>query len=110
MESIKIDVEGAELEVITVELTKEEVTSIYKARKELVSKVAELQKELESLKTSKKYADDGNREYNEEIQQANTLLTALGIQEKTNEEESYYRKPLKVATRIALLLAQQRNS
>ena len=110
MDSIKIDVEGTDLEIITIELGKEEVVALYKQRKELNTKLAELQKELESLKSGKKYAEDRRDEYNEELSQANTLLSALGVQEKTNEEEAYYRKPLKVATRIALYIASLRNT
>lgn len=105
---IKIDVEGTELESITIELSKEEVAAMYKQRKELTAKVVELQKEVDSVKSNKKYTEDRNAELSNELSEANTLLTALGVQEKTNEEESYYRKQLKIATRIALYIANSK--
>lgn len=105
---IKIEVEGTELESITIELSKEEVSAMYKQRKELNAKVSELQKEVESVKSNKKYTEDRNAELSNELSEANTLLTALGVQEKTSEEESYYRKQLKIATRIALYIANSK--
>lgn len=105
---IKIEVEGTELESVTIELSKEEVSAMYKQRKELTAKVVELQKEVESVKSNKKYTEDRNAELSNELSEANTLLTALGVQEKTSEEESYYRKQLKIATRIALYIANSK--
>jgi hypothetical protein len=105
METIKIAVQGEELEVINVELTAEEVRGLYVLRKEQIVKIAELEKKLDSTEKSKKYADDRDTESRNELSQANTLLTALGIAEKTNEENDYQRKALTVSTRIALYIA-----
>lgn len=107
METITISVEGEELEQINVELTKEEVAAIYKQRKEQSKRIAELEKQLDETQKSKKYAEDARDAARTELDQAHTLLTALGIQDKTNHEESYYRKDLQVSTRIALYIAKQ---
>jgi hypothetical protein len=108
METIKITVDGQEFEQITLELSAEEVTSIYKQRKEQQARIAELEKKLKELESSKKYAEDRRDAAESELSHANVLLTALGVQEKTSEEEVYYRKVLPVATRIALYIAVYR--
>lgn len=107
MESIVITVSGEELEQVNVELTKEEVCAIYLQRKEQVRKIAELEKKLADAETVHKYTKGKLDAASEELDQANTLLTALGIQEKTDHEEIYYRKNLQVATRIALYIAKK---
>jgi hypothetical protein len=108
MQTIIITVAGEELESLNLELTAEEVTALYKLRKEQTAKVAELEKKLTDLEKSKKYTEEKLSSATDEIQQANTLLTALGIQEKTGEEEAYYRKVLNISTRIALYIATKR--
>jgi chromosome segregation ATPase len=105
MTTIIITVPGEELENLSIELTSEEVTALYKLRKDNAVRVAELEKKLKDAETNLKYAQDGRTEAQNELSQANTLLSALGIAEKTNEEESYYRKPLPVVARIALYIA-----
>lgn len=105
MNTITISVCGEELEVINVELTSEEVTALYKLRKEQALKIADLEKKVADSASSLKHANERNDAAQAELSQANVLLTALGVQEKTNEEETYYRKPLQVATRIALYIA-----
>jgi len=110
MESITIEVEGEELETIKIELTSEEVRAIYKLRKEQSVKIEELEKSLKSVEQSKKYEEEKKKELENQINQANMLLTALGVEDKTNEEESYYRKEIPVATRIALYIARVNNA
>lgn len=105
MNTITITVAGEELENLNIELTSEEVSALYKLRKEQVQRIAELEKKLKDTEQSLKYAADGRAEAQTELSQANTLLSALGVAEKTNEEESYYRKRLSVTTRIALYIA-----
>lgn len=105
MNTITIQVSGEELETINIELSAEEVAALYKLRKENSSKLAELEKNLAAEKSIKECALTSRNESQAEIQEANTLLTALGVKEKTDHEESYYRKDLKVATRIALYIA-----
>ena len=104
MEKICIVVESEELEKISIELTADEVLALYKLRKEQTAKIAELEKQAQANKNTLEYLQKQQSQLQEEISEANTLLTALGIQEKTNAEESYYRKDLNVSTRIALLL------
>lgn len=108
MNTITITVPGEELENLSIELSTEEVTALYKLRKEQAAKIADLEKKVTDSERNKKYADDKLSDATSELQQAHTLLTALGIQEKTTEEEAYYRKPLQVATRIALYIATTR--
>lgn len=105
MNSITIAVQGEELETINIELTAEEVRALYTFRKEATAKIAELTKELENTKKNASYTLDRLNEATSELNEAHTLMTALGIKDKTDHEESYYRKDLKMATRIALYIA-----
>ena len=107
MQTITITVPGEELESLSIELSAEEVASLYRLRKEQTMKVADLEKKIVDLERGKKYAEEKLFEANAEIQQSDTLLTALGIQEKTQEEEAYYRKRLTIPTRIALYIAMR---
>lgn len=108
MNTITIQVFGEELETLNVELTSEEVAALYKLRKENAVKIAELEKKLKQETDMKNTYSDRLTDAQSEIGEANTLLTALGVADKTNHEESYYRKDLKVATRIALYIATVR--
>jgi len=105
MNTITITVSGEELENLNIELTSEEVAALYKLRKEQTQRLIEIEKKLKDTEQSLKYAQDGRSEIQNELTQANTLLSVLGVAEKTSEEESYYRKPLTVTTRIALYIA-----
>ena len=106
MNTISIAVQSEEFETITIELSQEEVLALYKLRKEQAARIAELEKEVGSLKTNKKYAEEARDEAKGELEQAHTLLTALGVADKTDHEDNYYRKDLKVTTRIALYIAK----
>ena len=108
METISINVTGEEYEVITVELTAEEVRSLYNLRKELTKKAEELTKELESSKKNHEYTRNNLGEATSELNEGHTLLTALGVKDKTDGEESWNRKDLKIATRIALYIASNK--
>ena len=108
MNTITIQVSGEELETLNVELTAEEVTALYKLRKDNAVKIAELEKKLKQETDMKCSYSDRLTEAQSEIGEANTLLTALGVADKTNHEESYYRKDLKVVTRIALYISTVR--
>jgi multidrug resistance efflux pump len=105
METIKITVTGQEFEQVTLELSAEEVSLMYKQRKEQQERIAELEKKAKDSESNCKYATDRRDAAESELSHANVLLTALGVQEKTSEEEAYYRKVLPVATRIALYIA-----
>lgn len=105
MNTITITVPGEEMENLSIELSSEDVAALYKLRKEQTAKIADLEKMASDAATTKKYTDDKLSDATSELQQAHTLLTALGIQEKTAEEEVYYRKTLQVAARIALYIA-----
>lgn len=106
MQTITIAVQSEEFETINIDLTQEEVLALYKLRKEQTAAIADLSKKLEQEEKNKKYAQDESSKRGEEIDQANTLLTALGIPDKTDHEESYYRKNLSLSTRIALYIAK----
>jgi hypothetical protein len=105
MSSIQIEVTGTDLEVIAITLSDKEVKTIYEQNKALKEEVKTLTKAVESEKSSYKWSNERNNELTKEISQANTLLTALGVQLKTNEEESYRQTELPIATRIALYIA-----
>lgn len=103
--SIQIEVTGTDLEVIAITLSDKEVKAIYEQNKTLKEEVKTLNKELESQKNSYKWADQRADKATTEISQANTLMTALGVQLKTNEENVYSQTDLPIATRIALYIA-----
>jgi hypothetical protein len=105
MSTISIQVAGEELEIISIELTSEEVRALYNLRKEQSKKIEELTKELDSGKKSHDYTRSSLNDATAELHEGHTLLTALGVKDKTDHEESYYRKDLKIATRIALYIA-----
>ena len=110
METITIKVQGEEFECLNVELTAEEVSALYKLRKENAEAISGLEKKLAESATSKKYTDEQLSSARDELSHAHTLMTALGVQEKTSEEEVYYRKALPVATRIALYIATKKTT
>ncbi len=106
MNSIQIQTKGTDLETITITLDENQVTSIYEQNKELTKKLAETEKKLSDKEVSLKYANDAKAELQTEVNDAQTLLTALGIKEANDAEESWNRHKLKVCTRIALYIAQ----
>jgi len=105
-ESITIQVQSEEYETINVELSVEEVQALYKLRKENATRILELDKLLKDTQNNYKYACEARDEAKAELEQAHTLLSALGIADKTEAEESYYRKALHISTRIALFIAK----
>ncbi len=105
MNTIQIQTSGTDLETITLTLTDTEVRNLYESNKDLREEIKNLTKELESAKSNHKYASEARTELQSEVNEANTLLTALGVQEKTVAEQSYYEKQLKLSTRIALYIA-----
>lgn len=109
MSSITIAVQSEEYETVNIELTDEEVRNLYLLRKENDKRISELTKELEISNKSLKYAENSRDEARNELIQGHTLLTALGVPVKTNEEEVYYRKDLMITTRIALYIANNRH-
>jgi hypothetical protein len=106
MNTITISVSGEELETINIELSAEEVSALYRLRKEQATKIAEIEKELKNTKQLLDYAQESRNKAQDELSQAHTLMSALGILDKTTEEESYSRKTLSVTTRIALYIAK----
>jgi hypothetical protein len=105
IETITITVSGEAFESLTLELTAEEVTALYKLRKDQTIKIEELEKKTLDLEKSRGYLQERFDSSLREVEQANVLLTALGIQEKSAEEEAYQRRPLTISTRIALYIA-----
>lgn len=105
MNTIQIQTRGSELEVITISLDENQVAALYEQNKEQTKRIAELEKNLKDKENSLKYANDAKTEAQSEINEANTLLTALGIKETNDAEESWNRSKLKVTTRIALYIA-----
>jgi len=89
-----------------MELSSDQVVDLYNLRKTQAVKIAELEKKIKDTELSLKYSQEAKTKAEEELQQAHALMSALGIIEKTNEEDTYYRKPLTLSTRIALYLAK----
>ncbi len=108
MNTITIQIQSEEYETLAVELTAEEVTALYKLRKENQLKLAELEKKITTIESNHKYTETQRDKAVTELTQAHTLLTALGIPDKTDHEESYYRKDLEVTTRLALYIAKEK--
>jgi len=106
MSSITIVVSGTEYETVQMELSSAQVVDLYNLRKTQAVKITELEKKIKDTELSLKYSQEAKTKAEEELQQAHALMTALGIIEKTNEEETYYRKALTLSTRIALYLAK----
>jgi len=107
---IQIMVKGTELEDITITLSGNEVANLYEKSKEQAAKIAELEKKITSLESNYKWASEARDKATSEISQANTLLTALGVQLKTDAEISYNQQDLPVSTRIALYIAKQKGN
>lgn len=108
MNTIQIQVSGEELETITVELSSEEVAALYRLRKENQQTIASLEKRIKDLEFNNKYTQDRAEKVESELAHAHTLMTALGVADKTDHEESYYRKDLPMATRVALYIANSK--
>ena len=81
---------------------------MYNAKKEQAKKIEELTKNLEQEKKNMEYTKGNLADASTELSEGHTLLTALGVKDKTDHEESYYRKDLKIATRIALYIASNK--
>ena len=109
LKSVVIQVPGEELETVNVELSVEEIRSIYLLRKEDKKEIVALEKKVKDMETSLKYSNDRRDAAESELKQANTLLTALGVPDKTKEEESWREEKLTVPTRIALYIANKLN-
>lgn len=79
---------------------------MYLSQQKNQKELADLAKKLADSERMAKHHIEGRDNLNSELQQAHGLLSALGVEEKTKEEEVYYRKPLTITTRIALYIAQ----
>lgn len=108
MQTISITVEGVEMEKVTLTFDEVQVKSLYSESKVMKAKIAELEKKVKQSDEYKEMYSKLNDESKKELEGANILLTALGVQEKDNNENEYYRKVLPVATRIALYIANQK--
>jgi len=108
LNTITIQVPSESFENLSIELSQEEVTALYKLRKEQATKITELETKLKTSEQSLKFQSEARNTADNEILQANTLLTALAVPDKTTEEEVYYRKALSLVTRIALYIAAKK--
>jgi hypothetical protein len=84
-----------------------QVANLYINNKSQIKQIAELEKKLAASESSLKYVSEARDEAKDQIEHANVLLTALGVQEKDNNETDYYKKALPVSTRIALYIAKK---
>jgi hypothetical protein len=109
MNTITIVVPGTEYENLSISLNETEVAFLYQERKANAAKIAELEKKVKDLENTQKYTINSRDELQKELNQAHVLLTALGIMEKTEAEESWSRTKLDVSTRIALYIASNKS-
>lgn len=107
MQTINIKIEGTEMEQVTLSLDEAQVALLYSENNLRKAKITELEKKLKDSEQYKEMYSKSVAEKQSEIDGANILLTALGVQEKDSNENEYYRKPLPVATRIALYIANK---
>jgi hypothetical protein len=105
MNTITIQIDSVDFEKQDISLTSDQVLVLYQLKKEQSTRIIELEKEIKQKETNLKYKDDNLTEVKNELQQGHALLSALGVKEKTEEEEVYYRKPLSITTRLAIYLA-----
>lgn len=105
MSIIQITVQGTELENVTVNLDTEQVTALYLDKQKNLAEIADLMKKKNELEKAQKYNTEQKDKLDFELKQAHALLSALGVDEKTKEEEAYYRTPLSLTTRLALYFA-----
>jgi hypothetical protein len=105
MNTITIQIDSVDFEKQDISLTSDQVLGLYQLKKEQSTRIIELEKEIKQKETNLKYKDDNLTEVKNELQQGHALLSALGVKEKTEEEEVYYRKPLSITTRLAIYLA-----
>lgn len=108
MNSIQIQTKGSDLETITITLDENQVTSIYEQNKELTKKLAETEKKLSDKESTLKYTTDTKETLQREVNEAQMLLTALGVKETNDAEESWNRSKLNIIARIALYIASNK--
>jgi mevalonate kinase len=107
MPIIQIIIQGTELENVTVNLDTEQVTALYLNQQKNLKEITDLTKKISDSEYRNKTNNETIEKINSELQQAHGLLSALGVDDKTKEEEVYYRKQLALSTRIALYIAQK---
>ena len=100
--SIEINVAGTNFEIVPIVLTKKEVEDIYVLNKTLTEANAKLTKDLESKESNYKYLSEARRELDKEIDQANAIFDALGIEKEV--EKQYGTEKIGLSGRIALLI------
>jgi len=106
MNTITITVTSADYATEELELSSLQVSAMYAQNKQLSAKVTELEKKVSSTENTYKYSQEARQAAENEILQAQTLLTALGVAEKNDHAEEYHRKVLPIVTRIALYIAK----
>ena len=102
MESIEISVLGTELETVSINLTKEQVENIYSEHRAQKAEIAELKKNLERTESSLKYASEGRRDSENQLDQAHCILDAMGIEKII--EKQYGELKIELSARIALMI------
>jgi hypothetical protein len=105
MSSIQIVIQGTKLENVTVNLDTEQVTALYLNPQKNLKEITDLTKKLADVESRNKSNTERGDKFDMELKQAHALMSALGVDDKTKEEETYYRTPLSVTTRIALYIA-----
>jgi predicted RNA-binding protein with EMAP domain len=105
MSHIQISVAGTDLEIIAINLDEIQVAALYTNGKVKDLKITELEKKITSMESTAKYVYESRAELAAELKQSHALMTALGVAEKTTEEQDYNRSFLTMSTRVALYIA-----
>jgi len=70
--------------------------------------IAKLESELKGVKNDLKWSNSMRDSATRELEEAHTLMTALGIAAKTEAEETYLQRDISIANRIALYIANKK--
>lgn len=70
--------------------------------------ITKLENDLKALKNDLKWSNSMRDTTMKELEEAHTLMTALGVPARTEAEESYLQRDISIANRIALFIATKK--
>lgn len=106
---MKIKVKGTDLEILEIEVNEEQVQELYESKQLLLQQVKDLTKQVSDEESLLKHTKKQLNEKTIQINEANILLTMLGVDLKSKDEESWNQTTLSIANRIALYIAGKTN-
>ena len=107
MNTITIQVASSTYEITDIVLSESQVRQLYLQKTADTAKITELEKEVAKQKNYYENVSEREDMRIKEINEANTLLTALNVPAKTDAPDDWARKELSLVTRIALYIAQK---